>query len=297
MNGLWKHDNRRIIHHCQQRLQAMNKIITGDCLEVLKTLPDNSAHMILTDPPYFIDGLDNNWQKGKPDPKPNGSVKGLPVGMKFDPQQGANLQKFLQPVFQQCLRILKPGGFLLSFASPRLLHRTGMAAENAGFEIRDMYTWNFTKKAQFKAFSLQHFAKKIGKAASQALGNRKTPQLRPQFEPILCAQKPKDGTALNNWLQHRTGLIDPEQRHLGSVPSTTMLFEKDPKNGHLTPKPLALCEHLIKIFTEPGQYIIDPFSGSGTTCLAAKRTNRQYTGIEINPEYADLGRNRLQQHD
>lgn len=133
----------------------------GDCREKIKELDDCSIHMVLTNPPYYLDGLDTNWRKGQTDSlKATGSVGGLPVGMKFDPRQGKELQKFLEPVSEQLIRVLIPGGFYISFSQPRLFHRIAITAENAGFEIRDRFAWHFTKRAQFKAFSMTLFVEK-----------------------------------------------------------------------------------------------------------------------------------------
>ena len=276
----------------------------GDCREVLADLDDHSAHLVLTDPPYFLDGLDDGWQKGTAGPRETGTVGSLPIGMKFDPAQGRNMQEFLGPVAMELMRILKPGGFLLMFAAPRLYHRAAVAVEDAGFEIRDAFAWHFTKRAQFKAFSMDHFVKKRRDLDAdqkadviRLLDGRKTPQLRPQFESILCAQKPREGTFVDNWLEHGTGLIDARQTLNGRVPETVMTVEKqdrDKFNGHLTPKPLKLCEHLIRLFSAEGQTVLDPFVGSGTTCLAALRTERNAVGIDVNPDYIEIARTRLQ---
>jgi len=259
--------------------------------------------MVLTDPPYFLDGLDGNWKKGNGGPRGTGAVGGLPVGMKFDPKQGAALQKFMFPVAEQLYRILKPGAFALVFSSPRLYHRMAIAFEDAGFEIRDQYAWRFTRRAQFKAFSLKHFVEKSAAPAKEKdaiikqLRNRKTPQLRPQFEAILCAQKPRSGTFIENWLEHGTGLIDAGQTLKGTAPATVMTVEKEQKNrynGHLTPKPVKMCEHLIRLFTQKNQLVIDPFLGSGSTCVAAYKAGRHSIGIDINPEYIQIAKQRVE---
>jgi len=279
----------------------------GDCREVLADLPDASVHLVVTDPPYFLDRLDNGWSD--PDierSRRNAAViGGLPVGMKFDREQAKQLQAFLHPVAVQLLRVLKPGGFLLLFAAPRLYHRAAVAVEDAGFEVRDAFAWRFTKKAQFKAFTMDHFVRRRGdmteqqkQAALKSLDGRRTPQLRPQFEAILCAQKPREGTFVDNWLAHGTGLMDPRHSLTERVPETVMTVEKEAKdrfNGHLTPKPVKLCEHLIRLFSAEGQTVLDPFVGSGATCLAARRTKRESIGIDINPDYIEIARNRLEE--
>ena len=281
------------------------EIICGDSREVLKQLPDSSVHCVLTDPPYFLDGLGAEWRKGGSDsPRGTGTVGGLPVGMKFDPKQGIALQSFMEPISEELLRILMPGGFFICFSQPRLFHRLGIAVENAGFEIRDMYAWHYTKRAQFKAFSMTHFVKKMGlppkeeKAVIRELRGRKTPQLRPQFEALLLAMKPKEGSFVENWLAYHVGLIDAAQTIEGTSPSTVISVEKPAKefyNTHLTVKPVPLLMHLIKLFTSPGQVVLDPFLGSGATALAAIQTGRSCLGVEINPEYISIAERRIKE--
>lgn len=284
-------------------LKVSTRLYVADCRDVLEDIGENSIHLIVTDPPYGLDGLDAEWKKGASGPRGTGSVGGLPVGMKFDREQGRKLQEFLSPINEHLFRILRPGGFMLMFSAPRLFHRMAISAEDAGFEIRDQYAWRFLERAQFKAFSLDHFVRKRPDmttdekaCAIKYLDGRKTPQLRPQFESILCAQKPRDGTFVDNWMEHRTGLIDPKQTLTGRVPSTVMTVEKPTKssfNGHLTVKPVRLCEHLIRLFSCEGQIVLDPFVGSGTTCVAARRAKRHSIGIEVNRNYVKIAESRI----
>ena len=276
----------------------------GDCREKLRELDDCSVHLVLTDPPYYLDGLDTEWKKGQTDIKRTGSIGGLPVGMKFDPKQGKDLQKFLEPMAKELLRVLVPGGFFISFSQPRLFHRMAMAAENAGFEIRDMFAWHYTKQAQFKAFSMAHFVEKMDipkkekNAMLRELQGRKTPQLRPQFETLMLAEKPREGTFVENWLKYKAGLIDATKSLDDAAPTTLMTVEKPIKevfNTHLTVKPVRLLMHLIELFTIKGQVVIDPFLGSGTTAIAAIQTNRSCIGIEINPKYIVISEKRIKE--
>jgi len=299
-------DALRIASGEQQLLpKTFIDIREGDCREKLKELDDCSIHMVLTDPPYYLDGLDTDWKKGQADSvKGTGSVGGLPVGMKFDPKQGKALQGFLEPINKELLRVLVPGGFYVSFSQPRLFHRLAIAAENAGFEIRDMFAWHYTKRAQFKAFSMTHFIermdipKKEKNAILRELQGRKTPQLRPQFEALMLAEKPREGTFVDNWLQYKAGLIDATKSLNGHSPTTVMDVEKPIKkvyNTHLTVKPVRLLIHLIELFTAVGQIVLDPFIGSGATALAAIQTHRSCIGIEINPEYIEIAERRIKE--
>lgn len=89
------------------------QLIHGDCLEVLKGIPDDSVDSIVTDPPYGLSFMGKKWDYDVPD----------------------------QAVWEECLRVLKPGGHLLAFAGTRTQHRMAVRIEDAGFEIRDMIAW------------------------------------------------------------------------------------------------------------------------------------------------------------
>lgn len=92
------------------------QLIHGDCLEVLKGIPDNSVDSIVTDPPYGIRMMGKAWDYDVPD----------------------------QAIWEECLRVLKPGGHLLAFAGTRTQHRMAVRIEEAGFEIRDMIAWVYS---------------------------------------------------------------------------------------------------------------------------------------------------------
>lgn len=274
----------------------------GDCTELLSYVKSESVHLVVTDPPYFLDGLDTAWKKGNGGPRGTGSVGGLPIGMKFDPQKGYDLQAFMEKVGTLLLRAMKPGAFAAVFSQPRLAHRMAAGLEDAGFEIRDLLAWHYTRRAQAKAFTMDHFVRRMKKSRKEQdaiikdLNGRKTPQIRPQFEAIIIAQKPKIGTFVDNWLKHKTGLMDMSVKLNGSSPSTVMTVEKPHRehyNGHLTVKPAQLIEHLIKIMSAPGQTVLDPFIGSGTTAVAAIKSHRSCIGIDINQEYVNIAQRRV----
>ena len=85
----------------------------GNALELLQSLPDDSVHFVLTDPPYFIDGMGEDWDNANLQRKAAkaGVIGSMPVGMKCDPAQGRTFQQFMDPVCEQIFRVLKPGGF------------------------------------------------------------------------------------------------------------------------------------------------------------------------------------------
>lgn len=281
--------------------------------ELMTRLPDQSVHLVVTDPPYFIDGLGEDWNHTSLSKRKvhSGTVGGLPAGMRFSREQGANLQKFITPIAQEMFRVLKPGGFLISFSQGRLYHRMTIALEDAGFEIRDMLAW--ARFGQAKAQSQDHHVtRKVrngtlsteeGERIITSMNGRKTPQLAPYFEPMALAMKPADGTLVENWMRHQTGLIDTSQSLNGKFPSNLMHIPKPRKaergagNIHMTVKPVTLVQHIIEIFSAPGQIVLDPFMGSGSHGIAAVMSGRKFIGCEPVSEYFRICEQRIDEAD
>lgn len=297
------------------------KIINADCLDKLQNIEDNSIDCVITDPPYFIHNLDNKWDSNKiSNSKINSHINSLPCGMKFDKNQTKNLYDFYLKLSKIIIKKIKPGGFFLSFSSPRLYHSIATASEHAGFEIRDMINWVYTKSIP-KGMSVTHFIKKmkIDDSEKQILidkyKNHKTPQIRSCFEPICVAFKPVEDTFIKNEIKYNTGLVDFSQKvginsdkiptniitteNYDNIYDTNFLVQKPTKkekgeyNEHITVKPLQLIEHLIKLFSKENATILDPFLGSGTTALACTNTNRKCIGYEINKTYYEIAKKRL----
>lgn len=277
-----------------------------DCRNVLKQLNDNSIDLIITDPPYFIDGMGNDWNKENLSKKVKKAkvVGGLPVGMKFDIEQGKKLQEFMEPICNEFMRILKPGGFCIIFSQARLYHRMAIATENAGFEIRDMLGWRY--EGQAKAFSLNHFVKKMKNLTEEEqnqiikeMEGWKTPQLKPQIEPMVMAQKPKEGTFIENWIKYNVGLINITESLDGMFPGNIMEVskkERDEKIEHLTVKPVKLISHLVKLFSKENQIVLDAFMGSGSHGVASIQNNRRFIGIEIDKDYFEIAKERIEKN-
>lgn len=297
-----------------------NKIILGDSLDVMAQIAGESIDVVLTDPPYFLDKLDNNWQYNEVENTKNQQViKSLPAGMRFDRQQGQDFYKWYHKISIQVFRVLKPGGFFFSFSSPRLYHRMASAVDDAGLEIRDCFLWLYTQN-QAKAMSLNHFIDKMKISGEEKMilkknfDGWKTPQIKSCFEPIVMSQKPSDGTYLHNMIKNDVGLINTGVRvgdnmfpanvltveSINEIIDKSFLIGKPTKkekgdfNNHKTVKPLEICEHLIKLTAfYKNAIILDPFVGSGTTAIAAKKLGLNYIGIDSNPEYVEISRERL----
>jgi site-specific DNA-methyltransferase (adenine-specific) len=301
----------------------INTITLADCLKELEKIPSNSIDMTCTDPPYFLDGLGDDWDKTKLDNKGSSSLIGnLPKGMKFDRKQSKNFYEFYLRLSKEIFRVLKPGGAFLSFSSPRLYHSMAWAIEEAGFEIRDMLGWIYTQ-SQVKAFSQDHIIdkdKNRTEAQKEELKkickNWKTPQLKPAIEPICFAVKPIEGRYIDNFEKYSVGLLNTsdetkvgkeyfpanimvtdgageELEKVFMVPKPTKK-EKGDYNSHLSVKPVALINHLIKLFTKEDAIVLDPFMGSGTTAVSCLQSNRRYIGFDINTEYISIANQRLE---
>jgi DNA modification methylase len=119
------------------------KLLKGDCLVTLKTIPDNSVDSVVCDPPYHLQSIVQRYGKEGSAPAQEGtdglykrSSKGF-MGKTWD---GGDIA-FRPDVWRECLRVLKPGGHLIAFGGTRTIHRITCAIEDAGFEIRDQLGW------------------------------------------------------------------------------------------------------------------------------------------------------------
>jgi site-specific DNA-methyltransferase (adenine-specific) len=300
----------------------LNKVTLGDITKIIKEIEDNSIDVIFTDPPYFIDKLDSNWDfKTVNNPNNRQTIQSLPAGMKFDRQQGVNFYNWYLELSKEFFRVLKPGGFFFSFSAPRLYHRMASAMDDAGFEIRDMFSWLYTQN-QMKAMSLNHFIKKLDIPESEKaeltkkLEGWKTPQIKSCFEPIAMAQKPTDGTFLNNMQEHEIGLMNTtvkiginQDMYPANVFSSQKInetmdraflvgkptkSEKGDFNTHSTVKPIEICKYIISLVAYSKDCVVlEPFAGSGTTCVACKELGLNYIATELNQEYVDVCNQRL----
>lgn len=168
---------------------ASCKLMLGNCLERMKEIESESVDAIRTDPPYGISFMGEDFDNPK---HMVGQATGISGGFQRIPKgvDRPDMSKNDPHIFQawseawgrEALRILRPGGHCLSFASTRTYHRMTAGLEDAGFEIRDMITWNYLQ------------------------GMPKTKHtLKPGIEPICVARKPCEGTQRDNILRHGVG--------------------------------------------------------------------------------------------
>ena len=237
----------------------------GNCLEVLKGILDNSVDSIVTDPPYGLSFMGKKWDYDVPDVE----------------------------VWEECLRVLKPGGHLLAFAGTRTQHRMTVRIEDAGFEIRDMIAWVYgsgfpksmdVSKAIDKAAGVEREViglkpsnrpNVIGKLPGGSMGGGRITErvetapatdaalqwqgwgtaLKPALEPITVARKPFKGTVAANVLAHGTGALNIDGCRIGDE-----VRSYDLKGG----------ENLNKL-ARPGANDDDEAKGCGAYGVGAKQ--------------------------
>ncbi len=216
--------------------------------------------------------MDNNRNDIKLNSKVKkaGATGGLPVGMKFDKEQGRKLQEFLAPLAEEYYRVLKPLAFCTVFSQARLYHRIATALENADFESGDMPDRVYEGRQRL-------FLKNI---LLKDIEDRKTRRLKPQIEPMTLAQKPKDATFVDNRLITKETLDNKFHGNIMKVSKRERQNDEYCKTEHLAVKPVKLIEHLIKLFTICGG-------------IASLRCNRKFIGIEPEEKYYEICLKRL----
>jgi DNA modification methylase len=248
----------------------------GDSKEVLKEIQDNSVDMLCTDPPYGYSFMNKGWDKVLPDPE----------------------------IWKECLRVLKPGSFICVMAAPRtdVLWRISKDLEEAGFDmafsnIEWVFHSGFPKASDTSKMLEKRGAPEdlISKYTGAKMGN----QMKPAREIILVGMKPfSEGSYIDHILNFealpdnikmtypliQTPKPSKKEKNIGTITIP---------NKHETVKPIKLMSYLITLFTRPGDWVLDPFGGSGTTGLACKLLDRNHIYIDFTEEYFDIAEERM----
>lgn len=185
----------------------MIELHTGDCLDVLKTLPDCSVDAIVTDPPYGLSSTASAKVAEAVTQWAAGDRGFVPAGRGY---MGQAWDGFVPPpaVWDECLRVLKPGGHLAAFAGSRTQHLMGMSISLSGLEIRDTLAW-----IQGDGFPRSlDYGQQLGKLGHEKLGERYRDwrsELKTANEPIVLARKPlSEASIARNIAEHGTGALN-----------------------------------------------------------------------------------------
>lgn len=220
-------NNRKSNNISQQRAFPANRILCGDCVQVMRQLPAGSVDFILTDPPYLVNYCDRSGR----------SI-----------QNDSNAD-WLRPAFMQAYRVLRRDSFMVAFYSWTKVDRFMDAWRSAGFRAVGhlVFRKGYASKARFLKYHHEQ-------AYLLAKGQPTLPE-----HPIAdVIDMPYSGNML-----------------------------------HPTQKPVEALLPLIDAFSRAGSVVLDPFCGSGSTLLAARRLNRRYLGIELDTGHYETAARRL----
>ncbi len=244
----------------------INKIINGDSLEVLKKIPSKTFNLIFADPPY-------NLQIGNKLKRPDDSVVNG-VNDKWD--QFENLEQydtFLKSWIAECKRILKDDGSIWVIGSYHNIFRLGYFLQNLDYWILNDVIWR--KNNPMPNFKGTRFTN-AHETLIWASKNKKS-KYTFNYQSIKC---------LNDDLQMRSDWTFP-------ICSGKERLKKNGKKVHSTQKPEALLHRIILATTNKNDTILDPFLGTGTTAVVAKKLGRKYFGIEKNKKYFEAASERI----
>lgn len=233
----------------------------GDCLEILPKIPEGSIDMVFADPPYFLsnDGITCHAgrmvsvNKGKRDKSPG-------VG---------EMHEFNLRWLEACQRVLKKDGTIWVSGTNHVIHSIGFAMQQLGFKILNDIVWY--KRNAPPNLSCRYFTH----STEIVLWAAKDKKSRHTFNYPLMKEMNEGKQMRNVW-------------EIGAPPKAEKLHGKHP-----TQKPLELLTRIILASTHKDELVLDPFQGSGSTGIAAIRTEREYIGIDTEKEYLELAKKRF----
>jgi modification methylase len=242
------------------------EVLVGDCIELMDAMPAASVDLVFADPPY-------NLQLGGELLRPNNSrVDGVEEA--WDCFAGfADYDRFTRAWLEAARRLLKPEGALWVIGSYHNIYRVGALLQDLGFWILNDIVWRKTNP-------MPNFrGRRFTNAHETLLWCARSQSARYTFN--YEAMK-----ALNEELQMRSDWLLP----LCGGPER---LKRDGRKAHPTQKPEALLHRVLLASTRPGDLVLDPFFGTGTTGAVAKRLGRRFIGIEREADYARLARERI----
>ena len=305
---------KRVKQPSSQEAPLLNSFYQGDCREVLKNFPDDLFSTCITDPPYNYEFIGRDWDDYEVNrrldriKKSNTLVKNIPYGSglaggvrnaRWYGRSRENIldyQKWCAEWGREVFRVVRPGAFVLVFNSTRTLAHVQVALEQAGFYSRDILVYRRHAGIPKGLNAASKLASQGDKDAANWEGWHSC--LRNEWEGICLVQKPLIGDYLSTLKKHKVGLLNTAINGEGFMSNIIENISRQPKDkieGHCTVKPLDLMKHLVRLVVPAAEKhaVLDPFSGTGTTCLAAAELNHSYVGIEINKDYVAIAHDRL----
>jgi len=245
----------------------LNKIVNNDSLKILKTIPSKTFDLVFADPPY-------NLQIGKKLKRPDDSkVNG--VSDKWDHFESFNdYDNFCKQWLKECKRVLKDNGSIWVIGTYHNIFRLGYHIQNMGFWILNDVIW---KK-------------------NNPMPNFRGTRFTNAHETLIWASKNKKSKYTFNYQSLKCLNDDLQIRSDWTLPICNGIerIKKNGKKVHSTQKPESLLHRILLASTNKNDFIFDPFLGTGTTAVVAKKLSRNYFGIEKEKKYFDAAKERLE---
>lgn len=245
-----------------------SRLLLGDQAGLLAGLPEESVDCIWTDPPYFLSNDGSTCIAGRRESVNKGG---------WDKSAGIEADHaFNREWLAQCLRVLTPAGTIWVTGTLHVYLSVGMAMQELGFRILNDIVWekpNPPPNLGCRCFT--HATEMMFWATKAPRGSRHKHTFN--YEAMKAMAEGKQ--MKNVWRMPSAGRT--EKAH----------------GRHPTQKPVALIERCLLASTNPGDHVLDPFAGSGSTGVAALGIGRRFTGMEIDPEFAGMARARLDAGD
>ena len=237
------------------------RLYQGDCLELLALIPESSVDLVFADPPYFLSNGGITCHAGRMVSVNKGD---------WDKSKGPGANhEFNRAWLAACQRVLKPNGSIWVSGTAHVIHSVGFAMQQLGFKLLNDISW--VKPNPPPNLSCRYFTHATETIIWAARDNKS----RHTFNYKLMKETNRGKQMKSVW-----EIRPPE--------SWEKRFGKHP-----TQKPVALLERILLASSNEGDLVLDPFSGSGTTVLAALRTLRTAVGLELSYEYLTLTLQRL----
>lgn len=244
-----------------------DQVLEGDCTDILNGLPEKSVDLVFADPPYNLQLRGDLY-------RPN-MTRVDAVTDEWD--QFTSIEEyddFTRRWLSACRRVLKDTGTLWVIGSYHNIYRVGTILMNLGYWILNDIVW----------------------AKTNPLPNLKGTRFTNAHETLLWAQKHQGARYTFNYHAMKVANEDVQMRSIWEIPICTGA-ERIAINGrkaHTTQKPEALLARVILSSTNPGDIVLDPFFGTGTTGAVAKKLRRRWIGIERDPAYVNVARQRIE---
>jgi len=254
----------------------MNTILTGDCLRHLAELPAGCVDLAFADPPFNI---------------------GYEYDVYDDRQTRADYLLWTERWLQAVRRVLKPAGSFYVAIGDEYVAELKVRLDSLGLTLRNWIVWHYT----FGVSCQQKFNRSHAHILYYVMDPKRF-TFNPDAIRVPSARQttyadrranPKGKLPDDTWVlrpQEDAGYFLPES-DTWHVPRVCGTFKE--RTGHPCQMPEAVLERIIRVSSNPGDLVLDPFAGSGTTLATACRLGRRYLGIELSAEYAEAVRERL----